>query len=238
MQPDLDALQRISTARKTVKVLAESDFPEVDTAAIIETLLNCAGSAPFHKACNPIHRESGLAGIEPWRFYVLQSSQCRKLKQEVQTMEAAGKIPAMLAAAQAVVLATWLPNPTVTDQHPQGSGPSGSMASSSKPNMPVHETFDPTVDNVEHIAAAAAAIQTMLLAATAAGIENYWSSGGVLRQPELFKRLGIPSSERLLGAIFLFPSCIPDGYKAEIATSKLRQQRCPSISWTKFIELS
>ncbi len=45
--------------------------------------------------------------------------------------------------------------------------------------------FAVTLTNVEHIAAAYAAIQNLLLAATARGIRNYWSSGGVLRLPSV-----------------------------------------------------
>ncbi|MFO0941123.1 MAG: nitroreductase family protein [Pirellulales bacterium] len=230
-QTELDTIHRISATRKTVKVLAESDFPEVDVDALVERLLTCAGSAPFHKVCNPVHRETDLQGIEPWRFYVLRSKECRLLKSEVQNMEAVGKIPAMLAAASAVILSTWLPSP------PTGANAIVDSSDSQQPGI-THEAFEPTIDNVELIAAASAAVQTMLLAATAAGVKNYWSSGGVLRQPELFARLGIPARERLLGAIFLFPPYLPEGYKAEIATSKLRQQRCPLTSWSKFVELS
>ncbi len=230
MNSKLDTFQQVAISRKTVKVLAKDDFPVAETESIVDRLLACAGTAPFHKVCSPVHRDSGLQGIEPWRFYVLGSSQCRTLKGEVQSMEAAGKIPAMLAAADAVILATWLPNPANSAMEATDSTVVSGLAA--------HEVFEPTLDNIEHIAAASAAVQTLLLAATAAGIENYWSSGGVLRLPVLFQRLGIPAAERLVGAIFLFPNKIPEGCEAEIATSKLRQQRCPVTSWSKRIDLA
>ncbi len=131
----------------------------------------------------------------------------------------------MLAAASHLIIATWLPNPA-------------NSASKAESSTLAHEVFEPTIDNVEHIAAASAAIQTLLLAATAAGISNYWSSGGVLRTPELFSKLGIPDNQRLLGAIFLFPAEVPDDCSVEIATSKLRAQRSSSSAgWSRVVKL-
>jgi nitroreductase len=139
-------------------------------------------------------------------------------------MPAAGKIPAMLATSHALILATWLPSSATTDR-------SGEMSQVDT------EYFDPSLVNVEHIAAASAAVQSLLLAATAAGIESYWSSGGVLRQPELFSQLSIPGNQRLLGAVFLFPPQLPSGVPGELATSKLRLQRGPITAWTRFVQL-
>ncbi len=76
---------------------------------------------------------------------------------------------------------------------------------------------------MEHIAAASAAIQNLLLAATARGISNYWSSGGVLRSAQVFQQLGIPRQQILLGAIFLFPS--------EIGDAELSDQQTARASW-------
>ena len=65
--------------------------------------------------------------------------------------------------------------------------------------------FAATLANMEHIAAAAAAIENLLLAATARGVSNYWSSGGVLRSQIVRQLLAIPPAEIVLGAIFFFP---------------------------------
>lgn len=221
MKTDLETLEEVAAARKTIKVMADGEFPLTNDHALIERLLAVAGRSPFHKACHATHRESGLNGIEPWRFYVLDSAQCRRLRRVLQSMEGSGKIPAMLSAARALILSTWLPNPA-----------------SQAVDQAHHEWFEPTLDNVEHIAATAAALQSLLLAATAAGIANYWSSGGILRLPQLFDRLSIPRSERLLGAVFLFPNELPEGVPSEVATSKLREQRCASSQWSRVVELT
>lgn len=202
--------------RKTVKLLADRDLPVKDIRATVDELLELAGMAPFHRACEQRHREKGLPGIEPWRFHVLDAAACRRLHPRL-PKENAGKIPAMLAAADALILATWLPNADPTATTAQGP------------------TFAVNLPNVEHIAATAAAIENLLLAATARGLSTYWSSGGeVLRTQATFELLGIPTDQLLLGAIFLFPSEIGD---AELATSRLRSQRTPYTSWSRWIEL-
>ncbi len=201
--------------RRTEKVLANQPLPIGDCSQTVNELIALAGWAPFHKACEDRHRQGGLDGIEPWRFHALDAANCRRLVPQL-PKENAGKIPAMLNAADALILATWLPH----------AGPATPMGD--EPGFAV------TLTNVEHIAAASAAIQNLLLAATARGIRNYWSSGGVLRLPSVFQLLGIPTNQLLLGAIFLFPQEIGD---AELATSKLRELRTSAEHWSRWINL-
>lgn len=205
--------------RKTVKVLAHESAllppeqkPDIHSGTIGE-LLALAGWAPFHRACDEMHRvgQQRLPGIEPWRFHVLLAEDCRDLV-PVLPAEKAGKIPAMLSAADAMLLATWLPNPASEEFTPTEQA-----------------RFEPTLANMEHIAAASAAIQNLLLAATERGVSNYWSSGGVLRTFAM-PLLGIPSEEILLGALFLFPS---DTKHAEVVGSKLRDKRTSSLAWAR-----
>ncbi len=220
---NLDAFEKLAQRRKTVKVLAQNAFPTADHRAVVERLIATAGWAPFHKICSADHRGDGqLAGIEPWRFHALDAEACRQLRKQVIDRKAAGKIPAMLAVADAMIMATWLPNPPAN-----GSGPTCDS-----------EAFEPTLGNVEHIAAASAAVQSLLLAATAAGFETYWSSGGVLRSTEIFGYLNIPTPQRLLGTIFLFPGNVQASDKVEIAESKLRTQRHPTGDWSRWVELA
>lgn len=201
--------------RKTEKVLAGSPLPTTDISHTIHELIALAGCAPFHRACEESHRQGNNDGIEPWRFHILDADNCRRLAPRL-PKENAGKIPAMLLAADALIMATWLPSPgTIT---PMGDEPG----------------FAVTLTNVEHIAAASAAIQNLLLAATARGIGNYWSSGGVLRLPSVFEQLGIPTNQILLGAIFLFPREIGD---AELATSKLREHRTSPEHWSRWVSI-
>lgn len=211
-----DAIRR----RHTEKVLALRDLPVVDCRQSVDELLELAGLAPFHRACDDAHRQSSeLAGIEPWRFYALDAAACRRLRSQI-PLEKAGKIPSMLAAADALIMATWLPSGT-------SSTVSGAMpAGGEEPNFPV------TLTNMEHIAATAAAIQNLLLAATARGIANYWSSGGVLRSPAVFSLLGIPLEQILLGAVFLFPAQTSE---AERVTSKLRDRRTAPPQWSRWV---
>lgn len=203
--------------RKTTKVLSQQDLSTKDFRHTLLELLQLAGMAPFHRGCDEVHRQQGLSGIEPWRFHVADATSCRRLGKQI-PLENAGKIPAMLSAADALVLATWLPNPPAPGEVAGGA-----------------DAFAPTLANMEHIAAAAAAIQNLLLAATARGIANYWSSGGVLRSREVFAQLNIPAQEILLGAIFLFPE---ETAGAEVVGSKLRGLRHPPSAWFRWIELS
>lgn len=219
--------------RKTIKVLADKDLPCSDLGEVLHQLLALAGMAPFHRACDPAHREPEEAqqrGIEPWRFHVLEADSCRILGGEL-AGEQAGKIPSMLAAADAMILATWLPNPPTA---PSSTVPAMAEAETRFSAFSESSIFEPTLANMEHIAAASAAIQNLLLAATARGIANYWSSGGVLRSPAVFKRLGIPSQQILLGALFLFPSDIHD---AQAVGSKLRPHRTPAKHWSRTVKL-
>ncbi len=211
-------VDRVIAARKTTKVLADAELPpDPDVVEALDALVSTAGWAPFHRPCDATHREApgDPGGIEPWRFYVLDAGSCRALRRAVEGMPEAGKVPAMLAAASGLVLATWLPNPPTVD-------------------LPEGGLFEPSLGNMEHIAAASAAIQNLLLAATAREIPTYWSSGGVLRTPTIFDRLGISPTQILLGAIFLFPS---NAGTAEVVPSKLRSSRTAPAKWSRRVEL-
>ena len=214
-------LDRAIIERRTCKVFASNALDGRSDAlskTSIEELIKIAGLAPFHRACDECHRTDGssLTGIEPWRVHSLDAASCRNLIEHLPE-EGAGKIPRMLNAADALLMVTWLPNPSSSDHNTQS-------------------LFEPTLGNMEHIAAASAAIQNLLLVATDRGIENYWSSGGVLRQPELFQHLGIPTCEILLGAIFLFPPESAD-LPLERAYSKLRPNRTSPAAWSRWVQL-
>lgn len=205
--------------RQTIKVLSGDDLPAQGMGEGLDQLLDLAGWAPFHRACDSSHRSpddsSSSGAIEPWRFHVLDAANCRTLRQRI-PLEQAGKIPNMLAAADALILATWLPNPN------------------SQPDLPAECLFEPSMANMEHIAAASAAIQNLLLAATAHGIRTYWSSGGVLRSAQVFELLGIPTEQILLGAVFFFPT---DTGEADVVSSKLRASRSDASGWSRRINL-
>ena len=183
--------------RKTLKVLAEEGapfpLPSGELAASMAELVELGSCAPYHYPCDAGHQVAPLDSPAPWRFYALTAENCRKLLGRIhQQPEPVGKIGNMLAAADGLILTTWLPDPPAT-QPPAEQPPAGQL-------------FEPTRRNMEHIAAASAAIQNMLLAATQANIQSYWSSGGAaLRSDLVFEWLSIPATQILLGAIFLFP---------------------------------
>jgi nitroreductase len=220
---ELERFESIVRGRKTTKLMAQENFPGDRSLPILDNLLACAGWAPFHRMCSTQHRvDTGQpTGIEPWRFHVLEAADCRQLREFVLPLPAAGKIPAMLATCDALIMATWLPNPPQADEMSDDT-----------------ESFEPSLENVEHIAAASAAVQSLLLASTAAEIDNYWSSGGVLRTAEVFQLLGIPTHQRLLGAIFLFPRPTESDIQSQTVGSKLRDSRGDLNAWSRRVQLA
>lgn len=210
----IQAVDETIRQRRTLKVLADSPLGLSLDLAVVGEIISAAGFAPFHRPSASIHRGE-LNSLQPWRCYALDQPACVKLRQHLLDGGDDSKLPRMLAAARALILVTWLPNaPKTADEL----------------------LFEPSLENMEHIAAASAATQNMLLAATARGIENYWSSGGALRDLPTFELLGIPAHEILLGAIFLFPA-ENDAQSAEFDTGKLRDKRGPQASWSKWVKL-
>jgi nitroreductase len=199
--------------RRTVKVLADAPFPAQDARQTVEELVAAAGWAPFHRVAARVHTEGALTSIVPWRFHLVDADGCRALREALLARGDKSKIPRMLASATALIQATWLPNPAKGEH----TG-----------------LFEATEENMEHVAAAGAAVQNLLLAATARGIPNYWASGGALRGAEAFGWMGIPAREILLGAIFLFP-VETDG--AEVSPGSHRHNRGAPADWSRWVEL-
>jgi nitroreductase len=74
---------------------------------------------------------------------------------------------------------------------------------------------NPKIPVIEEIAAASAAIQNILLGATALGIASFWSTGGMTHSDALKNYLGLNSEDIVLGLIFL-------GYTDEPAKEGVR----------------
>jgi nitroreductase len=205
--------------RRTVKVFAATPQDEAANFAVVEELLEAASWAPFHRGAAKVHLEEGkLQSKVPWRAYVLEADACRVMRERLLALEDKSKVPPMLGAATHLVQVTWLPDP------PEQA------TEEAKPLL-----FEPTEKNMEHIAATGAAIQNLLLAATARGIPSYWSSGGALRQRQHLDSLGIPASEILLGSVFLFPPGSEQG--TDLAFGGLREQRGKTEEWSRRVEL-
>lgn len=209
-------LHEIIAQRVTSKVLGDIDQPLEPTGLEreeIDAWLAAAGNAPFHYQAERLHREK-LTSQVPWRMYKLDANACRELLSELKiSAPEAGKILNMLAACDALVLATWTPDQCDDD----------------------HLMFEGTERNMEHIAAASAAVQNLILLATEAGYRTYWSSGGVLRTPAVFERFDIPLCEILLGAIFIYPD---DVGSSEIKEGKLKDARGELEDWSRWVSAS
>lgn len=223
------AVDHVIRERRTLKVMRDpSDCQELspdvaaDLYAAIRDSLEVAGWAPFHKA---VHKETHLVqgppSVVPWRFYVLEKPTCCRLLARLRSLSQAqtegkwarawaSKIPRILAGSGAVVLATWLPDPSATDGAPEL-----------------------TENNQEHIAAASAAVQNLLLAAEARGLRTYWATGGVLKDAEVFGWLGIPTNQILLGAVFLAPTELPHDM---LETGSWREKRDGPANWSVWID--
>lgn len=202
--------------RRTSKVLGDPSAPQTidsDFHHVVNEMMAVAGHAPFHYPAHSSHLDGPLKSPVPWRFYAFDNATCHQLLAYLERPDArpAGKIARLLAAAGAMVIVSWLPDPD--------EGPAIAM----------------TQRNVEHVAAASCTAQNLLLAATARHIECYWSSGGILRTDEARAVCGIPEQEAFLGAIFLFP-VIPHG--AEVLSGSLRDKRGEPSDWATAVALA
>lgn len=227
-------------------------------SSALRQMIETAGWAPFHRRCHEAtHRQGDLDSVVPWRFHVLEQSACRALlsylKQQVDKGDDPAwarawqsKIKDMLAACGALVQVTWLPDPaggagavlgdaavlsdrTSNDQAAADRHVAGMDKGAESASTPVMSD-----NNIEHIAATGAAIQNLLLASEARGWRSYWSSGGILRHPQVFGHLGIDTREHLLGAVFLSPEVVD---QATVIQGGLRQQRGDTNSWARWVLL-
>lgn len=217
--------------RRTVKVLADAPLDVVTDRATVEALVASAGWAPFHLLAAPVHRGEGAAlpAIVPWRSYLLDVAACRALRAWLLERGDASTFPRLLAACTALVLVTWLPDPPASPPALPPPTLDGAPPGATSP-----ELFAGTRENMEHVAAASAAVQNLLLAATARALPTFWATGGPLRAPETFARLGVPAREILLGAVFLFPA---DAGEAEVKVSALRERRSAPAEWSRWVEV-
>ena len=203
-------VEKSARNRKTVKMLGDPDQPASPVGldrATVEALVEAAGWAPFHRPAFAA-REQGNPVVEPWRFAMLDAPACRALMPRLSEIpKPPGKIANMLAVADALLLVTWLPEPS-------------------------DDGWQANAFNMEHIAAGSAAIQTLMLAATERGIASYWSSGGALGTPEAFAMLSIESTDVLLGAVFLFPE---HAENAEAVSGKMREKRSAPNAWSRWV---
>ncbi|MEM9555709.1 MAG: nitroreductase family protein [Acidobacteriota bacterium] len=207
-------IESVILNRRTEKVLCdiESYRPvPLDVAErnreIVLQAIKTAGWAPYHH----LRRADGIP--EPWRVHILWHDDVRKaavyLRDELKNTT---KVPRLTVASSVVILATWLPE-------------FYDVASPSAAQVCIDE---------EHLAAASAMVQNLLLILTEHGMGTYWGSGGVFRTPAMFDYLGIPREERLLAAIHVEYREMMDANK-ERFPGKNRNRR--SEDWIRSVSL-
>lgn len=202
--------------RRTKKVLSKvGSIEPLDIEAIrhveeqIKSSILVAGFAPFHYD----RKKDGLA--EPWRMYWLNYKACRSLASDfaslAQNVKPNNKLPLMLNACSGLVLVTWLPESNVDNPEKLES------------------------INEEHLAAASAATQNLMLALEARGLGSYWSSGGQLREATMKQTLGINGDEKLIAAIFVDSQAMTNDNNVERIGGKNHAKRSPDHRWLREI---
>lgn len=198
--------------RATCKVLgdpaAPPGWPQEQLAAHLRRVDEClaaAGWAPFHFTRNV----GGIA--EPWRVHLLETAACRRLADDLPGLveiPQKNRLRNLLAGCGALALVTWLPVRDLDDK-----------------------AREQTV-NAEHLCAAAAFVQNLLVLLTAAGMDSYWASPGLLGAPAVRSHLSVPPEEELMAAVFCgFPEAC--GGPVERLAGGNRKLRSPASSWTR-----
>ena len=217
-EEDSAIASKLIRARRTSKVLASEGqqitYPHAEEQQMKEQVLQAIADGGFA----PFHFDRCVEDIaEPWRFYMLQQSDCREIGRNLahwfSDIRPGNKLSAMLNACGCLVLVTWLPQ-------------FGWAADADKKQIQIDE---------EHLAAAAAATQNLLLSLTAKNLRTYWSSGGFFRTAEMFDRLQIDKSEKLLSAIFVNPRDTNEA--VEVLPGKHNSNRSQPDRWTRTINI-
>jgi len=153
---------------------------EVPDRALIERVLEAGTWAPNHHM------------TEPWRFFVLQGDARNRLGAVMGAVAASresseeSRLAVAERAASKPLRAPWV------------------IAVAVEPSM------DPSIPEIEELAAGSAAMQNMLLAADAVGLAAIWRSGWVTFEPEITEFFGLSARARMLGFIYVgFPAMEP-----------------------------
>jgi nitroreductase len=218
---DLTTLRSIVRRRKTTKVFGSPQSPQpLDVAVrtrcdeLVRELIADAGWAPFHFD----RRVDGIA--EPWRVHWIKQETCRRISAELAVwfddLKPNNKMPALLAGCGCTIVVTWLPQPAEANEDPQ------KLVSI----------------NEEHLAATAAYVQNLLLLLEAAGLGAYWSSGGLLKRPLAYQKLGISPTESLIACVFVDYTPGDPNRAVETAGGGQRDRRSSSERWLHDVKLT
>ena len=233
-------VERAIRLRKTSKVLLPIELRheqqalwKVEHTHKLKQMLESAAWAPFHKRAHEQHLNADLAAPMPWRFHVVDHEACTRLLGFLEEQAMANpdskwsrawlsKIKEMLSACGVLVQATWLPDPSVASESIEDS-PVSSVD---------YSVIEFSQKNIEHVAAASSAVQSLLVAAQSYEWLSYWSSGGILRDGDVFDYMGISRQEQLLGSLFLTPEAHS---AARILDGGLRDQRGDLAGWVNWV---
>lgn len=224
---DLQTLTRIVRKRRTFKVMGDVDAPVLidgPTAekyrAIVLESVKSADSAPFHydRQCDNVP--------QPWRVNILWHDSCQQVAANFyhwfDDVKPGNKLPSMLSACGACVLVSWLPQ--FSDSDAQDAGLSM-----------IPKVKQIQIDQ-EHLAAASAYVQNLMLLLTAANMGTYWSSGGQFRTRAMMDRLLMAAPRQLLAAVFVeFPKTNTN--EIQRVPGKLAEARSRSEAWLDIVQL-
>lgn len=219
MQPpdglsDADFVRAVDTAiraRRTRKVL---DGPgragRVDSPEEADAFRIALREAIATAGLAPFHYARKEDLPEPWRFHVYTGAALARLTEALTEAEILyGKLPAIFAGAGAMVQVTWLPE----------------------------KQEKRAVRDWEHAAAAAAAVQNLLLAAHARGIGSYWCSAPALGEERVAKLLDVPRKQRYLGTLFFGRPLSPEDEAERGWSGKMNARRTsPEAGWMRWHE--
>jgi nitroreductase len=190
----MEVLEAIRT-RRTTKSFRADAVPR----DLIERVLDAAIWAPNHRL------------TEPWRFVVVQSETLERLAQLRREMTVT-----FLQAQQ----------PSRSAEQIEREGATAYAKAIAAPvtvAVAITQHGDPSVRE-EDYAAAAAAIQTMMLAAHALGLASFWSTNRLIEYPPARALLGVPAEQRIIGLVQL-------GYAAKTR----EQQRTAAPAHTRWL---
>lgn len=166
----------------------------VPDRSLIERILEAGTWAPNHHL------------TEPWRFFVLHGDARTQL----------GGVMAAVAASR---------------EHTDEAGKAAAERAAGKPlrapwiiALAVEPSDDPSIPEIEELAAGCAAAQNMLLAADALGLAAIWRSGWITFEPEITAFFGLSSRARMLGFIYV-------GYSAMEPPARSRKDIVEVTTW-------
>lgn len=160
-------------------------------------LLEAADWAPTH------------ARTEPWRFIVFPPSQVKEFTEFHAELLKGNSDPATF---------TQLKYDNIKNL---GNNVSHVVIAYMK-RVPTHK-----IPEIEEVAAAAAAVQNLLLTATARGIASFWSTGGMTHHPAFKASFNLGEEDHILGILYL-------GYTDEPARQGTRMiPLTEKIEWRK-----